>query len=260
MKSRRVWSKLLAVALVIAVTVLFVLTVVFENAAFMFIGMQIIMGGALFFSIVALMLMAKRAAQDVKKENEEQTDTVHAYAQEIATVNATAGYDNRMAMADHELKSWLRTLHAAPKGDIVKSVVLLVWLFGTLFGGVAMLSYSHNGENLPLMIAGIAVTACFPLTIIVVAIVVATRQRLSRRIDYNQPPLTATVVSCTVSSQTITGAHTRRIGTTNYRVVVTDSAGKQFVAYTRRAYNAGEQIIVQPSRSRGLVTILDENS
>ncbi len=253
----QIWSRLLAVAVIATLVALFVLTAVFGNVAILLIGMQVIMGGAFLVSIIVLVRMFTHALRDVKDETATKADVAQTYEQEIADVNHTGGYDNRMAMANHELKSWLRLVRASPKGDIVKSIILLVWLFGTLFGGIALLVRSNSGENLPLMIAGICVTACFPLTIVIAGITVAVRQRLSRKADHNQPPMAATVVSCTISSQASTGSHVRRIGTTNYKVVVTVSGGEQLVAYTRRAYNAGDQITVQPSRTKGLVTVLD---
>ena len=252
---KRSWlSRLFALGIIVLAITAFVLTGVMGDATIFIVAMEAIMGVAFLVSIITIIKMFKRAARDVKTE----TDTAAEHEKEIATVNATGGYNNYMAMADHELKSWLRTVHAAPKGDIVKSVILLVWLLGTLFGGMALLFFSNGGENQALLIAGIVSVACFPSTIIIAMIVVVTRQRLSRRVDHNQPPMTGTVVSCTVSSQTSTGSsHTRRIGTTTYRMVVEVAGGEKLVAYTRRAYNAGDQVTVQPSRTRGLVMVLD---
>ena len=253
MKSHSWLSKLFALGIIVFAITSFVLTGVLGDATIFIVGMEVIMGVAFLVSFITIIRMFKRAAREVKTED----DAAAEHEKEIATVNATGGYNNRMAMADHELKSWLRTVHAAPKGDIVKSVILLVWLLGTLFGGMALLFFSNGGENQALLIAGIVSVACFPSTIIIAMIVVVTRQRLSRQVDHNQPPMTGTVVSCTVSSQTSTGSHTRRIGTTTYRMVVEVAGGEKLVAYTRRAYNAGDQVTVQPSRTRGLVMVVD---
>ena len=251
---KRSWlSRLFALGIIVLAITSFVLTGVMGDATIFIVAMEVIMGVAFLVSIITIIKMFKRASRDIKTE----TDTAGEHEKEIATVNTTAGYSNRMAYAEHEVKSWLRTVHAAPKGDIVKSVILLVWLLGTLFGGMALLFFSNGGENQALLIAGIVSVACFPATIIIAMIVVITRQRLSRQVDHNQPPMTGAVVSCTVSSQSSTGSHTRRIGTTTYRMVVEVSGGEKLVAYTRRAYNAGDQITVQPSRTRGLVMVVD---
>lgn len=253
-KKRKLLSKFFAFCVIALAISAFVLTGVTGDATIFIFSMEAIMGVAFLVSIITIIKMFKRAARDVKTE----TDTAAEHEKEIATVNATAGYDNRMAAADHELKSWLRTVRAASKSDIVKSIILLVWLLGTLFGGLILLGFSNGGENQTLLIAGIVSVACFPATIVIAMIIVSVRQHLSQRVDHNQPPMMATVISCTVSSQTSTGgSHTRRIGTTTYRMVVEVSGGEKLVAYTRRAYNAGDQITVQPSRTRGLVTVID---
>lgn len=256
-KGHSVSSRLFALVIVAVAVGSFILTGVSGDATFFIVSMEAIMGVAFLVSIVTIIRMFKRAAGEVKTESETEADTASEYQKEIAAVNATAGYNNRMAMANHELKSWLRTVQAAPKGDIMKSVILLVWLLGTLFGGLILLGFSNGGENQALLIAGICSVACFPSTIIIAMIVVVARQHLSQRVDHNQPPLAGTVVSCTISSQSSTGSRTRRIGTTTYRLVVAVSGGEKLVAYTRRAYNAGDQITVQPSRTRGLVTVVD---
>lgn len=254
MKGRKIFGPLLVLAIIAAMMLPIWLSVKLDNPDIALFGIEAVFGGAFFISMIMVIAVFVRAARNVKSE----TDTAGEHEKEIATVNATAGYSNRMAYAEHEVKSWLRTVRAAPHSDIVKSVILLVWLLGTLFGGMALLFFSNGGENQALLIAGIVSVACFPSTIIIAMIVVVTRQHLSRRVDPNQPPMTGTVVSCTVSSQSSTGSHTRRIGTTTYRMVVAVSGGEKLVAYTRRAYNAGDQVTVQPSRTRGLVTVLDD--
>ena len=255
---RSLLSRLFALGIIAIAIASFVLTAVWGDATIFIVSMEVIMGIAFVVSIITIIKMFKRASQEVKTENETQADTASEYQREIATVNATAGYNNRMALADHELKSWLRTVHAAPKSDIVKSIILLVWLLGTLFGGLILLGCSNGGENQALLIAGICSVACFPVTIIIAMVIVVTRQRLSRRVDHNQPPMVGTVVSCTVSSQSSTGGRNiHRIMNTTYRMVVEVSGGEKLVAYTRRAYNVGDHITVQPSRTRGLVTVVD---
>lgn len=255
---RSLLSRLFALVIIAVAIGSFILTAVYGNATIFIVSMEVIMGVGFLVSILTIIKMFKRAAREVKAENETKPDMASKYQQEIANVNTTAGYNNRMAVADHELKSWLRTVHAAPKSDIVKSIILLVWLLGTLFGGLILLGFSNGGDNQGLLIAGICSVACFPVTIIIAMIIVATRQRLSRRVDHNQPPMMGTVVSCTVSSQSSTGGRNiHRIMNTVYRMVVEVSGGGKLVTYTRRAYNVGDQVTVQPSRTRGLVTVVD---
>ena len=253
MKGRKVLSAFLPLAIVAAVLLSVWLSVKFDNPNIVVIAMSVIFGGSFLISIIMIIGIFVRAARSVKAE----TDPAAEHEKEIAKVNATYGYANYQAMAEQEVKSWMRTARASSHSDRVKSILLLVWLFGTLITGLVLLGASNEGANRALLIAGIVCVACFPLTIIIALVVVSTRQRLSQRIDPNQPPMNGTVVSCTVSSQTSVGSHTKRIGTTTYRVVVEVSGGDQLVAFTKRPYNAGDTVTVQPSRTRGLVAVLD---
>ncbi len=253
-KGRKLLNVLLVLAMVGAVLLMMWLTVKFNNPAIIMVSMGVIGGVGFLSAVITLIVMFVRAWRAVKAE----TDPVVEHQKDLAAVNTSRGYSNRRAMANQQLKSWLRLVRASSTGDIIKSVLLLVWLLGTLITGIVLLSCNNDGANVPLTIAGSVLVACFPLTIIICFIVVTVRQRLSRRVDQNQPPLSGTVVSCTVSSQTVSGEHTHHIHNTTYRTVVAVSGGEQLVAYTRRAYNAGENVTVQPSRVRSLCIVIDD--
>lgn len=184
--------------------------------------------------------------EDVHTNNRDSVEITRESEREaIEKINSTYCSENRMAMAEHQLRHISAARNSGAQGKNAKlfGILLIIWLLGA-FAGIIICAMFHA------MVGVFICMGIFAGTIIICIVVITIRQKISMSDKYYDPTdvRKGEVISCTVSSQTSTGGrHYSRVMSVVYRIAV-EVDGEQKVAYSRSVYEAGEEVDVLLNR------------
>ena len=233
---------------------------VYVNLPVVLTGMAMLVVGDLIITIAMFVSFIKA----VKAYNRYLTENnIDERAEEEAFkdyINHTR--HNQEATAFRAFSLWLRANQNAPKDKSFRSYFNLVMII--LFLG-CLVAFG------PLMACGLAVGlsvlgAAFGIIILLLIINVTHDKRAANRknIDYNVPTQMATVISCSINSESsygfgsdYYGHQTNRILSTTYLIHL-DVAGETKKAYSKTYYNKGEKVEVYQNRKLKDAVIIKE--
>ena len=178
--------------------------------------------------------------------------------QKIEEINSSYGYDSQMKLAQYQMEQSSKIYNSTGKGGKILGFLLL----GFLLTDFAMIIvFGYLGIKIGMFV-------CFGLfggTILLFAIITAVQHKISMSDRVNPKKYvqtTGTVIACTMSSMTSTGGGNRgssvRVNSVIYRVALI-ADGKEFTAYSRRAFDEGEKIEVMVKKNgKGLARIIGD--
>lgn len=221
--------------------------------------------------VVGLILMMTGRLSDKKPtkksdvtfgEAEEEETIEKAEAPEedkIEEINSSYGYDSQRKLAEYQIDHVANAYRHSGRGDRIKG-----WLFfGFLMGDFALIFLFGF---LGIMTGVIVCLAIFAGTILLSLIVkiILEKTSMSRRVNtdkYEQRQ--ATVKATVLSSMGSTGGGSRHstvhVHSVTYRVIL-DVDGREYQAYSRETYEAGEKVDVWVRKSGGGVAKIIESS
>ncbi len=226
---------------------------VLGKAVMIFVGFGVMSGGALLVSAVILIRIFVRAGNKPRAERSATTDDPFASdgeipsaadgkeeeAEQIDRINSTYGYDNKIAMAEHQFAHIKTAFRASDRKEKVFGCIFLIVLLSLLAGFPIAMVFGQN-------IVGFCCLGAFAFIIILSMVIVTVRQKISRSergYDMSDPHR-GKVLSCSMSSESSTGSdHRTRIMSTVYKVKIA-ADGEERTAYTREFFHEGEEVTV----------------
>ncbi|MDE6047066.1 MAG: hypothetical protein K2F56_00400, partial [Anaeroplasmataceae bacterium] len=178
-------------------------------------------------SVLCLPLYFKRFRKEYERQEKMDNDEV------IEEINNQQGY-NKFEYDVQQVRNVVQSWKKSSKGDIIKGLLFLSFFLGCCIGFVVCMSLGY-------MVWGFV---CFGLgageiilALIVVKFLETSSLRLKKGRTYTKS--TATVLGCTMSSQSSTGTsrHTHIMNTT-YKVFLNNKR----IAYSKEYYTIGEKV------------------
>ena len=169
---------------------------------------------------------------------------------------------NQEAMAFRTFSLWLRANQNAPKDKSFRSyfnLVLVILFLCCLVAFMPLMAWH--------LVAGLSTLGTAFGIIILLLIINVTHDKMAanrKNIDYNLPTQIATVISCSINSESsygfgsdYYGHQTNRILSTTYLIHL-DVAGETKKAYSKTYYNKGEKVEVYQNRKLKDAVIIKE--
>ncbi len=174
---------------------------------------------------------------------------------EINEINSSYGYDSKVKEAEFIMRHSAENYkNASKKGKIFSTVFLALLLADfamiVVFAALRML--------IPALVCFGIFGGSIALAIVITTIVQKASMSLNSRNLSGKNFIGGSVTACLLSSTSSTGG-TERYSTTRitdvvYRVIITDSKGKEYTAYSRRFYEKGETVVfVAKGKSRASI-------
>ncbi|MDE6105044.1 MAG: hypothetical protein K2G38_05140 [Clostridia bacterium] len=208
------------------------------------LGIALLFGGSFLIAMIVTIVVVVRAV----KKSGEQTDEATDGEDIVDRLVDDNGEINPVAVAEYEISNAVSEYKASSRKEKRWGIVLITVLLICFFGGIASFWFSK--------IAGGILIGAFVLIIVLCMIVVTIKQHVAmsgRGVRANAPVNEATVISCTVSSETTVMGRT----TVVYKVRL-DLGGEEKVTYSKNYYEAGETISVRGDRYDKHIAIVDD--
>lgn len=184
----------------------------------------------------------KKAADGSPGQYSQKTATERE-RKRIDEINSSYGYDSQRKLAQYQIEQTSSNYHSASRGDKIKGGIFLAFL---LTDFALIMVFMFFGITLGAFIC----MGIFAGTIIIALIVkvILEKTSMSDRVNPNKyEQKTATVLSTVLSSMTSTGGGRHgssvRVTGVTYRIILLVD-GKEYNAYSRMAFDPGEQIEV----------------
>lgn len=205
---------------------------------------------------IVLMITGKLSDKGGQDDGEPTPRTKEDEALDIADVNSSYGYESRRKSGEYMINRVADNYKNSSAKD-----KLLGWLFfGFLMVDFFLILVFAMLRN---MTGTIVCFSIFGGTILIAIIAKIIVQKFSMRVSSDKldgkEAFKGVVAACLLSSTTSTGgtqrSHTTRITKVVYRILI-DRDGEQFVAYSDKFYEEGEEVFFVV-RYKSLVAIVD---
>ncbi|MBD5390466.1 hypothetical protein HDR67_00420 [bacterium] len=192
--------------------------------------MFIFFGCIALLSVLMIPIILKRMHKEVQRQ---ENMTEEEIKEEINADRSKLKYDA------YQVKAVADNWRMSSTADKIKGILFLVFFLGCIIGFMVLMSSGHIMYGL----------ICFGVgagTIVLALIVVKLLERRSLHLkegrDYTKAK--ATVLSCTMSSQSTTGTRRKYISNTTYKVQLRISSNRTGVAYSKESYEIGDRVII----------------
>lgn len=212
------------------------------------LGIALLFGGSFLIAMIVTIVVVVRAVKHSGEQTDEATDGQQDSEDILDRLVDDNGEVNPVAVAEYEISNAAREYKASSRKEKRLGIVLITVLLICFFGGIASFWFSK--------IAGGILIGAFVLIIVLCIVITTIKQRIAmsgRGVRANAPVNEATVISCTVSSETTVMGRT----TVVYKVRL-DLGGEEKVTYSKNYYEVGETISVRGDRYDKHIAIVDD--
>lgn len=212
------------------------------------LGIALLFGGSFLIAMIVTIVVVVRAVKHSGEQADEQQDGKDFTDTIIDADDDEDGEVTPAEVAERQISNAVSEYKASSRKEKVFGIILITALLICFFGGIASFWFSK--------IAGGVLIGAFVLIIISCIIITSIKQHVAmsgRGVRANAPVNEATVISCTVSSETTVMGRT----TVVYKVRL-DLGGEEKVTYSKNYYEVGESISVRGDRYDKHIAIVDD--